>query len=77
MNVILNYRNRKEVNTNEHTSWRSYSLSNVKRRICHNCKKSNRGQLVPNPSSKNKEELIWICDNCYDGKIELRTVQNG
>jgi RNase P subunit RPR2 len=53
-------------------------MSNVKRRICHNCKKTNRGQLVPNPNSKNKEELIWICDNCYEDPLELRTaVQNG
>jgi len=36
----------------------------VRRRICYNCNNVNIGQLVPNPSSSNKDELIWICDNC-------------
>ncbi len=43
---------------------------NVKRRICYTCNKTNRGQLVPNQSSKNKEELIWICDNCDSSKLK-------
>lgn len=49
---------------------------NVKRRICFTCNNSNRGQLIPNPRSKNKEELIWICDVCYGKKKDGVTTAN-